>query len=85
MSKTKVKKEKKEQATAPATITLANIARDVCDKNPRTVRMRFRKLYAEGKDTSALPQPVSGASRWTFKASDQDALVALIGVNAAGE
>lgn len=68
----------------PQTVTLANIARDE-GANPKTVRTRFRKLYA-ADDTSNLPQPVQGGSRWTFASKDREALIALVNaVNSSGE
>lgn len=61
----------------PKTFKLADLAREM-DKNPKAVRARFRKMYA-GDNASDLPkQPVGGGSRWTYAASDRDAVVALM-------
>lgn len=75
-TKTAAKDAKATEAKAPETVALANIARGE-GKNPKAVRARFRKMYA-ADDTSHLPQPVKGGSRWTFAAKDREALVALV-------
>lgn len=70
----------KTEVKAPETVKLADIARAE-GANPKAVRARFRKMYA-ADDTSHLPQPVKGGSRWTFASKDREALAKLVNATA---
>jgi hypothetical protein len=56
-------------------VSLAELARQA-EKNPKVVRARFRRLYAEPKD--GMPMPLDEA-RWVFAEEDREAVAELVG------
>lgn len=65
------------EATAPPVVKLSEICR-AHDKDPKTVRSRFRRMYA-GEDAADLPQPLpDSGQRWTFAEEDREAVEALV-------
>lgn len=65
------------EKTAPPVVKLADICK-AHDKDPKTVRARLRRLYAD-EDAKDLPQPIADAGqRWTFNEEDREAVEALV-------
>lgn len=65
------------EATAPPVVRLADVCKEL-GKDPKTVRARMRRLYAD-EDAADLPQPIADAGqRWTFAEEAREAVVALV-------
>ena len=66
-----------EAAQGPPTVTVAELCAEL-ELEPKTVRARLRRLYAD-EDATDLPQPIDGAGqRWTFPEDQREALTALV-------
>lgn len=64
------------EATAPPTVTVAEIAREL-DKDPKTVRARLRRL--EKAEDNSIPPTIEGAKqRWTWNEEHREAVTALV-------
>ena len=58
-------------------VSVADLAREA-GKNPKVVRAKLRRLYANGDTNAALPKPID-KSRWVFDESDREAIAELVG------
>ena len=62
--------------TKVETIAVAALARDN-GKDPKQVRARLRRLYADPAKASKLPKPIT-MGKWVFNASDMEAVLELV-------
>lgn len=59
------------------TITVAAIAREELEIDPKVARAKMRRIYKAEDAPASLPKPLKEGG-WTFDAKDHDAVVALL-------
>jgi hypothetical protein len=65
------------EAAKPPVVKLADLCKEA-EKDPKTVRARFRRMYAD-ENAKDLPQPIADSGqRWTYNEADRDAVMSLI-------
>jgi len=71
------KTDAKKTEAKVETVSIAAIAREELEIDPKVARAKMRRIYRAEDAPKDLPKPIKDGS-WTFDAKHHDALVALL-------